>query len=233
VTVECVADHAVPSYAPTLAALVRSRARGRERTGSVASQLVVAMPTTPDRPALPGVTRELTVLAGYFPPPDAGLQLTAAEATRAAVREQLARHAWAHFACHAEQDLMRPGDGSLLLTDGPLRLLELAELQLPALELAYLSACETAVGGAQLPDEAIHLAAAMHLIGYRHVVATMWNINDGSAPDVAAEVYAGLFAPDGPDADLAARALHRAVGTLRDRFPTEPLRWAPYVHIGP
>ncbi|MET8181196.1 CHAT domain-containing protein [Streptomyces sp. NPDC005336] len=89
------------------------------------------------------------------------------------------------FACHAEQDLMDAAQSAFVLYDGRLTVAELHGLRLPHAELAYLSACETATGGVNLPDEAMHLAATMQLAGYRHVIATMWSIHDCSAPDVA------------------------------------------------
>jgi hypothetical protein len=39
-------------------------------------------------------------------------------------------------------------------------------------------ACQTATGSVRHLDEAIHLAAAMQFLGYRHVIATMWTIAD-------------------------------------------------------
>ena len=44
------------------------------------------------------------------------------------------------------------------------------------MDLANLSACQTARGDLRLLDEALHLAGALHLVGYRHVLATMWSI---------------------------------------------------------
>jgi CHAT domain-containing protein len=40
--------------------------------------------------------------------------------------------------------------------------------------LAYLSACQTATGDREQPDQAMHLAAAMLYSGFKSVVATMW-----------------------------------------------------------
>lgn len=100
-------------------------------------------------------------------------------------------------------------------------------------ELAFLSACQTATGSTQAPDEAIHLAAAIQLLGYRHVIATLWSIYDSPAPDIADTVYAALTATGRPDANYAAHALHHAVTALRAKYPTEPLAWAPYLHTGP
>lgn len=79
-------------------------------------------------------------------------------------------------------------------------------------------------------DEAVHLAAAMQLLGYRNVIATLWSIYDHLAPDVADAVYAALTTTGTPD---TAHALHHAVTALRAQWPTDPLVWAPYLHTGP
>jgi CHAT domain-containing protein len=50
----------------------------------------------------------------------------------------------------------------------------LMQLKLPKALFAFLSACETAQGDREQPDQAIHLAAAMLFTGFRSVVATMW-----------------------------------------------------------
>jgi hypothetical protein len=81
---------------------------------------------------------------------------------------------WAHFACHPTNDLTDPSAGSLLLSDHltrPLTVLDLTRLRLDDAELAFLSACATARTGPRLADEAIQLATAMQLVGYRHFVA--------------------------------------------------------------
>jgi CHAT domain-containing protein len=100
-------------------------------------------------------------------------------------------------------------------------------------DLAFLSACQTATGSIRHLDEAIHLAAAMLFLGYRHVIATMWSIADSPAPQVADAVYAALATDDGtPDPDHTAQALHQAIHALRKQDPTNPILWAPYTHLG-
>lgn len=125
-----------------------------------------------------------------------------------------------------------------MLWDGPLTLAHLAAQPDQRRELAYLSACQTAAGSPSHPDEALHIAAAFHYLGYRHVLATMWHIGDAAASRVADRVYASLAEAaetnsGEPDARLAAEALHQAVGSLRRAAPAYPLHWAPYIHIGP
>ncbi|MGH3935076.1 MAG: CHAT domain-containing protein [Pseudonocardiaceae bacterium] len=136
------------------------------------------------------------------------------------------------MSCHGSQHFTDPTESAFWLTDGPLRISDLIEQPDPGpRELAFLSACPTGSPGAL--DGAIHLAAAMQLLGYRHVIATLWSIYDSTAPAIADNVYATLTTTGTPDANQAAHALHHAVTALRAEHPTEPLAWAPYLHTGP
>ncbi|MBL7500867.1 CHAT domain-containing protein [Frankia sp. CNm7] len=80
----------------------------------------------------------------------------------------------------------------------------------------------------RLVDEAIHLASAFQLAGYRHVIATLWPIGDQHAVAVADDIYAAL-ATTGD----AAAAVHTAVRELRDRWAAAPSTWASHIHVGP
>jgi CHAT domain-containing protein len=161
-------------------------------------------------------------------------------------------HTWLHLSCHGLQHPTDPARSAFLLHDAPLTLADLlaafrlpdtglAALQAPCLELAYLAACQTATGDLRLLDEALHLAAAVQLVGYRHVLATLWSISDDAAPAMAETIYSHLVHPDpdhpfpgdSPDSACAAQALHRAVTRRRQVCPDEPLLWAPYIHLGP
>jgi CHAT domain-containing protein len=55
-----------------------------------------------------------------------------------------------------------------------LKVSQIMQQTMPNASLAFLCACETAMGDKQLPDEAIHLGATMLFAGFRGVVATMW-----------------------------------------------------------
>ena len=85
-------------------------------------------------------------------------------------------------------------------------------------ELAFLSACDTAAGSVTLPDEAIHLAAAVQAAGYRHVVATLWQIGDDVAPSLTETVYGpagpGRAAGRRPGGEGAARRGGRTAGQV-------------------
>jgi tetratricopeptide (TPR) repeat protein len=229
-TTSAVPEHLISSYTTTLTALLGARRRPTNRAGTL---LAIGLPDTPGAPQpLPAVPAELAAVRLRFPP-DGVRQLTGPEATHDAVLRGLADHSWTHWSCHGGQNLADPASGAMFLWDRPLTVLDIAAQRLDDAELAYLSACQTAVGGGQLPDEAIHLAAAFQLAGYRHVIATLWSIRDEHAPAMADTVYRTLTATGQPDADAAATALHTAITRLRANHPTDPTIWAAYTHNGP
>jgi hypothetical protein len=223
-----VPDRTVSSYTTGLGALLRARLPAPG--AGAPSLLAVGLPHTPGRASLPAVTAELDRVAAMLP---GTRRLTGQAATPEAVLAELDRHRWLHLACHATQQVDRPGDSALHLHGGDLSALRLASRHLAGAELAYLSACHTASGSMALADEAVHLAAALQLAGYRHVIGTLWGVSDGHAAAVAGVVYAALTAGGRPDAGGAAAALAAATGSLRARHPDRPDLWASFVHFGP
>ncbi|MEU6378085.1 CHAT domain-containing protein [Streptomyces sp. NPDC046909] len=219
-----VPDRVVSSYTPSLTALLRSRSRA---VPADRAPLIVAVPETPGQAPLPGALREAELAHRAV----GGTLLRGDAASAEAVRSALAGHSWAHFACHGVQDPQQPSEGRLLLPDGTLSVLDMTRLHLPDAEFAYLSACETAVGGARLPDEALHLAGSLQLAGFSQVIGTLWRADDEASAEIAAGVY-GELAAAGPGAPPAAVALHHAVRRLRARCPELPLSWAAHVHSG-
>ena len=244
---DTVAGRVVSSYTPTLSSLANAADRAAP---SRVRQLAVGVPEAPGylpgADPLPGVPVELQVVADYLPVPEHATQLLGSAATKRAVLEALPGHSWLHLSCHGIQ---HPADASLsafLLHDQPLTLSDLAALNLRETDLAYLAACHTAAGDLRLLDEALHLAGALQLVGYCHVLATLWSISDDAASAMAEIVYAHLVhsgapasgapgpgRPGAPEAARAPYALHHAVTWLRQARPDEPLLWAPYIHFGP
>jgi CHAT domain-containing protein len=157
--------------------------------------------------------------------------LKGVQATSAAVRDLLPRHAWAHFACHAVSSPTDAAGGQLLLHDRELTVRDIAALRNDRAELAYLSACETAHGPERLADEAIHLTGTFHLAGYPHVIGTLWSIAEPVAAAVARSVYDDITTPV-PDTGNTAEALHKAIREARDAAPDTPAIWAAHIHVG-
>jgi CHAT domain-containing protein len=56
--------------------------------------------------------------------------------------------------------------------------------------LAYLSACGTGqVGDAKYFDENIHLISGFQLAGFRHVIGTLWTVEDERCLDISRTTY--------------------------------------------
>ncbi|MEU9118302.1 CHAT domain-containing protein [Streptomyces sp. NPDC048506] len=232
---DAVMARVVSSYMPTLRGLIRAK-RPSAATDAERRLLVLALRDQPSyAPALrplPGAWKEAEALGRRFPGRHT-VNLDA-DATCEKALSLLASHSCVHFACHAGQDLADPGAGALYLHDRPLTVSDLARLDLPSAELAVLSACQTALGGTELPNEAIHLAGALLLGNFRHVVSTLWTVGDNTAQQITDTVYGTVADPElGIDASRTAYALHEAVDRARRRQPYRPVGWASYVHFGP
>jgi CHAT domain-containing protein len=192
----------------------------------------VCQASTPGQPALPGAAKELErvkerAASVRF------TQLDEQNATPSAVLRAMGEHSWVHLACHASQNTSEPTTSGFYLHGGTLDLAAITKKSLPNATLAFLSACQTATGDEQLPEEAIHLAAGMNMAGYKTIIATMWSIGDDDAPLIADAVYERLLRNGATDNRRAARALHEAVGVLRGKVGEKAFSsWVPYIHIG-
>jgi CHAT domain-containing protein len=183
--------------------------------------------------------------------------LNAEQATIGAVTEVMESHNWIHLACHGIQDQAEPTKSAFALYDGRLDLETISSRTIfdssdstsPMVlsldqgkknkqkSLAFLSACQTATGSEQLPEEAVHIAAGMLMAGYTTVLATMWSISDKYAPMVAEDIYRRLMAEDESclrtHEGQAAYALHYAIGRLREVVgESNFMTWVPFIHLG-
>ena len=227
-------DFVISSYVPTLNVLAPSLDPDVASSGDL-RLLAVPQPPSDGLPQLPGVATELErIRAVIRNSPSA--RMTLLESSVGTVEEVLSlmnEADWVHFACHGIQDTASPTESGLCLADRRrLKISDIIALSRPRGGLAFLSACQTAMGDEGLSDEAIHIAAGMLFAGYAGVVGTMWSISDKLAPRVARDVYAQLFRNGtGPDYREAARALHEAVGRLRDSNASF-VEWLPFIHVG-
>ncbi|MBP2326642.1 tetratricopeptide (TPR) repeat protein [Kibdelosporangium banguiense] len=211
-------DKVVSSYTLTLHTLARLKSGVPTEPRR---QLVV---TGKEDDGLPGTRAEAEFLHTRFP----HMPLLADDqATRQRVLTALQECTWGHFACHAVANAETPSRSGLELADGILSLPQISRLRLDNAELAYLSACSTATPGWQHADEALHIASAFQLAGFRHVIASLWPMNDSVAGQ-AAEAFYGQVS----SADSAARTLHQITLQLRKKRPAHPYLWAPLVHTG-
>jgi len=224
-------DLYIPSYTPTLSALIESR---KSRSS----------PETPNKPLLLLVAQPDTLFAGWD---EIGVvqatktpvtPLVSSMATPKVVVERLKDHQFAHFICHCSLETGKPFDTCFQLHGDNLTLLEIVRSQLPVAEFAFLSACHTAeLTGGSNDDEGLHLAGAMHYCGFRSVVGTMWAMADTDGADLSKHFYKYIFSvsPDMkgvPYHERSARALQFAVEKLRRKRGMTLERWVNFVHYG-
>jgi CHAT domain-containing protein len=124
-----------------------------------------------------------------------------------------------HFAGYRLTHPLDPAKSSLILDDRSLSVASLFELNLHnrAPFLAYLSACGTGeIKHNNLIDKALHLISGCQLASFRHVIGTLWEVNNQSCVDAAAITYKWIKRGNMSD-DSVAEGLHYASRHLRDR----------------
>ncbi|CAE6411051.1 unnamed protein product [Rhizoctonia solani] len=224
-------DLIISSYTPTISALLASFPNLSSKFSGI---LTVGQEHTPGFPRISNTITELAVIKEKFQAlSPTYIQLEDDNATIDAVLSGMERCSWVHFACHASQKGDDPTNSAFHLYDGGLKLAAITQKSFNNKGLAFLSACQTATGAEDLPDEAVHLAAGLLMVGYPSVVATLWSIHDDDAPEVSRDVYMNLITENGPDHHEVAKALHTAVQKLRKKVGYKNFeRWASFIHLG-
>jgi tetratricopeptide (TPR) repeat protein len=226
-------DLYIPSYTPSLSALIESRKRGSCSDASNTLRPSVLLAAQPD--TLPGAFGEITAIQTTKAPVTT---LISVMATPDTVIEGLREHRFAHFVCHGLLETGKPFDASLELHKDNLTLLEIVRSQLPAAEFAFLSACHTAeLTEGSAADEGLHLAAAIQYCGFCSVVGTMWAMADTDGADLSKHFYKAIFADKAdqngmPYHERSAQALQIAVKKLRKKRGMTLERWVNFVHYG-
>jgi CHAT domain-containing protein len=174
----CTADYVVSSYIPTLSSLTRARASWHPVPRTKLAGLLICEDSSDNGSArhLPNAAREVGVVRESFEKARARvLNASSAHTSLAEMRSLLEKNTAhiLHVACHGVQDA-DPLKSAIVLQDGKLTIEDIMSLSLPHAVLAFLSACQTAKGDRNAPDQAVHLAASMLFCGFRSVIGTMW-----------------------------------------------------------
>ena len=234
-------EYIISSYTPTIPSLAK-RVKGAPMNEEVKGLFLTNQPKAPGLPTILGTEREVREI--YEVAQKLGIRVKKVEGEALSVDDCLQfmeEYSSIHLACHASQDASEPLRSRFRFHNGILDLDAISKRNLKNADLAFLSACETSTGEERLSDEAVHLAAGMLAAGYRRVVATMCEIGDKYAPEVAIDFYKYLWdhREDGRrprfDGSLSAHALHYATQKLRldlDNSEKSLLAWIPYMHFG-
>ena len=220
----------IPSYTPSLSALITARLNTR-RLHPDPELLIVGAPMIPDLPHLPSVEEECRVVRELVPN---GRDLLGTFASCKELLKWLPRHSWVHFACHGLHDDNSPFESAFMVCDGPFTLREIMTTRLAndCGGLAFLSACHTAAPSSLVPNEVLHLSAGMQFCGFASVVGTQWPVVDKVAADLARVFYKELFRGESKaPLTYSAEALHGSLMLLKEHG-TRVEYLVPFIHVG-
>ncbi|KAG1758645.1 CHAT domain-containing protein [Suillus occidentalis] len=220
----CLEDLYICSYTPTLSALVRSRQLMKKRVAPSFVAIGQGQPGAGKGKALLAVDSELELVHTLVPATANRTTVSGGAATRAGALQALEESTWVHLACHGKQDPRQPYNSHFVMRDEHLTLLDIMDKDIPHAEFAFLSACHTAVGDKETPDEVIHLAAGLQFSGFKSVIGTLWEVDDAVAKYVVEAFYKYMFHPkeDGVmDCTKAAWALNCATHAVKTKVPLE------------
>ena len=212
-----VLDRVISSYSSSIRSLARSRrdAADTQSLRMLKNSLLVGMPE------LSHTRREIDELEALFNATN--VNVNEPDRLRQKVLAALDDCDIFHFAGHGRSDPLDPLQSALILSDGELRVSTLLETNIRDRHpfLAYLSACGTGrVKDNRLLDESLHLIAAFQLVGFRHVIGTLWEVDDRMCVDMAIAAYQGMQRKDMSDGSVS-ESLHHACRSLRNQWVQE------------
>jgi hypothetical protein len=221
---ETVLDRVMSSYSSSVKAIIHGRRRAVIESFS-AQALLVAMENTPEQTRLLYANKEIEIIRSLVKA--MSFDLIEPGRRKQIIISHLPQCKIFHFAGHGYTDEKDPSKSHLLLEDGksdPLTVATLLEMNLREHSpfLAYLSACGTGrIKNERLVDESIHLISAYQLAGFRHVIGTLWEVNDKACVDMARITYEGMR-DGGMTDESVCLGLHRASRELRNRWLSGP-----------
>ncbi|KAM5342911.1 hypothetical protein ACJ41O_013877 [Fusarium nematophilum] len=238
-------DRVVSSYSSSIKTIIHARQQQSQAIVAESSQdvVLVTMQETPEQTRLRCACDETTAVQAVCK--SMGLLYAQPRPYKKEVLEALEASRIFHFAGHGAAHPADPLQSLLLLKDwkqNPLTVASLLETNLNSKSpfLAYLSACGTGqIQDEGSIDESIHMTSAFQLAGFRHVVGTLWEVNDELCVDMARLTYEFLGKKGISDTSVSG-GLHYATRTLRDQWVDNQKRtveqsmphWVPYVHYG-
>ena len=199
----------------------------------IAPERSAFLPAGATAAVLPGTTREVQALARLFPGTHV---LVGKQAQESQVKAAAVRCHWLHLAAHAFINDAAPLLSCLVLSDpseplrddGFLTARELMGLDLSGVELATLSACNTARGQILTGEGVRGLSWALTAAGARNLVLSQWSVADDSTVVWMETFYTALKRGQSKPA-----ALRHAAQTARKTPNREhPYYWAAFILVG-
>ncbi len=179
-------------------------------------------------PPLRQAAREMSLVKGYFPEHRRRI-LAGKDATPSSYfSAEPNRFDYLHFVTHGTASRTHPLDSAVILTkSGDSTKLYAHEIITRPLHayLVTVSACDGVGKRTYAGEGLVGLSWAFLRAGAHHVIASLWEVNDDSTPQLMDDLYKGLRAGQDPASALrnAKLSLVRSQGVFR-----KPFYWAPF-----
>ncbi|KAM7214006.1 CHAT domain containing protein [Rhypophila decipiens] len=237
---QTVLDRVMSSYSTSIKTIIHIRSDSSTAIMATCMKkfpgkaILLAMEITPNQPRLPRAKSEISQLIPLCT--SMNLEPVIPVPLKEGVMSDLAsgRCRIFHFAGHGHTNPVDALESYLCLGDSStsqygieyerLKVADLWKLNLrddgrPPPFLAYLSACSTGgVEDARSAQESIHLIGSFQGAGFRHVIGTLWEVNDALCVDMARLTYEELSKGNGENDEAVCKGLHMAMRELRGRW---------------
>jgi tetratricopeptide (TPR) repeat protein len=110
--------------------------------------------------------------------------------------------------------------------DGILTAAEVANLDLSKTKLVVLSACETGLGKIEGSEGTFGLKRGFKLAGVEQIIVSLWSVPDKETMELMTLFYSDLTKTLNP-----VISFEKAQKEMRNKYPTEPEKWAGFVLV--
>jgi CHAT domain-containing protein/Tfp pilus assembly protein PilF len=177
--------------------------------------------------ALPATVKEVQAIANSF---NNSVTLIEEQFSRKAIESKFKNHNILHLATHAEFNTGAPDQSFIIFGNGDkIRLNEIADWQMPNIDLIILSACQTGVGNLGSGVEILGFGYQVQKAGAKQAIASLWSVKDHETGVLMSAFYAELSKGD----VTVTEALRRAqVSLIKSTKYNHPNYWSAFFAIG-
>jgi CHAT domain-containing protein len=176
---------------------------------------------------LPATLTEVQMIANSF---NNSVTLIEDQFSRQAIESKFKNHNLLHLATHAEFNKGTPDQSFIIFGNGDkIFLNEIADWQIPNIDLIVLSACQTGLGDLGDGVEILGFGYQVQKAGAKNAIASLWKVNDIGTQALMAAFYSELQKGD----VTVTEALQRAqVSLIKSSEFNHPNYWSAFFAIG-
>ena len=221
-------EDAAVSVTPSLRLLAPRQSSGK--AGGRKSLLLIGNPAAsgPEFPALPFAGEEMAAVESSLPAFRQVVRSGADAGPAAYAEARPGTFSLIHFVAHSAANREEPLQSAIILSSegGNSRLLARDVMSIPIqAELVTVSSCRSAASTRYAGEGLVGLSWAFLQAGARNVIASLWDVNDGSSATLMSDLYRGIANGGAPSAALREAKLDMIHS---GRVWRKPWYWAPF-----